>query len=507
MSSKDYDTWEDRADDEEAADEEAAAAIVAAADEEEAAAIEAAAAAAIVAATPSTAAEIAAAIEAAAAEAEADMAAEAATAEAAAAEAAEAAAAKTKALRLDILSSIGRESLVSTLPLPDSSSPTRSRDRDRRSQKTLDRNAQHCCKQAENNAYDGMEPAAKAALNDYHWIRLRSDWDVGRQKATVYIICYCYRSCRERYGPAGGVFGAYCDGSPGSIQRHLMDIDAIVKCETDDTLVLVKNLVDHVKGLDPSIPKAAGRVYYCSGCKRYHSFPHKLHCEDCGMGFATSTWKDRHYCHAMKHRKGSSKGSSKGDTSEGKVHVRGGRPSKVDDFPHLVDDFPHLVAVDDGETKMGETGVIVARDTGAKSAATSGDHTILKIVGPDGLVEVCPCGKVMTVSRTVYAKMICDTGLVDDATKTGFATGIENKYARCWDCQCSYNGSQQQMLPPAGPPQMAAPQMQMQMLAPQYMLPPATEGHKWCMASVPVMVMTGNGPQFLMQQNFVLVRC
>ena len=202
---------------------------------------------------------------------------------------------------------------------------------------------------------------------------------------------------------------------------------------------------------------------------------------------------------------------------------------------------------------MGETGVIVARDTGAKSAATSGDHTILKIVGPDGLVEVCPCGKVMTVSRTVYAKMICDTGLVDDATKTGFATGIENKYARCWDCQCSYNGSQQQMLPPAGPPQMAAPQMQMlppagppqqmlppagppqqmlppagppqqmlppagppqmaapqmqmQMLAPQYMLPPATEGHKWCMASVPVMVMTGNGPQFLMQQNFVLVRC
>ena len=214
---------------------------------------------------------------------------------------------------------------------------------------------------------------------------------------------------------------------------------------------------------------------------------------------------------------------------------------------------------------MGETEVIVARDTGDTgdtgateaivtdsksddddndgSAATSGDHSIFKIVGPDDSVEVCSCGKEKTVSRTVYAKMVCDTDLVADATKTGKATGIENMYARCWDCQCSYNGSQQQMLPPAGPPQqmlppagppqmaapqmqmlppagppqqmlppagppqMAAPQMQMQMLAPQYMLPPASEGHKWCMASVPVMVMTGNGPRFLMQQNFVLVRC
>lgn len=360
----------------------------------------------------------------------------------------------------------------------------RSYDRQSRNRDNIDRSR----KKAEDDAYDEMSEVVKDAGNEFRFLSLRSTWDRDTLSATSYVSCRC-NDCRERHGHRGGEFSAYCDMSVNSIQGHLVSNGVIVKCELNGELVLAKKLADYVKGMDKDIPDKARRVFWCPDHKRYFSYPHTHHCDDCHMGFASTGRMDGHTCRAVRHHKGSMKGRAKG-------HARGGRSAKkvvakskpkvqVEDFPPLVAEKPAVIE---------ESKAVVDESKEVETTASSGGHTIFKIIGSDGSVEVCYCGQEKTVSRAVYEKMIGDKDILTKAVDSGFATGIQGKYARCWDCQCSYTGDQQQGA------------VEQQMAYPQHMLPPVPDGFQWCMASVPVTFMTPMGPQVFLQQKFVLMQ-
>ena len=361
----------------------------------------------------------------------------------------------------------------------------RSYDRQSRNRDNIDRSR----KKAEDDAYDEMSEVVKAAENEFGFLSLRSTWDRDTLSATSYVSCKC-NECRTRHGHLGGEFSAYCSMSVNSIQGHLLSNGIIVKCELDGELVLSKNLAEYVKRIDKDIPDKARRVFWCPDHKRYFSYPHTHHCDDCHMGFASTGRMDEHTCRAVRHHKGSMKGRAKG-------HVSGRRSAKkiLAEKPKpkvQVEDFPPLVA--EKPAVLEESKAVVDESKEVKTTASSGGHTIFKIIGSDGSVEVCYCGQEKTVSHAVYEKMVGDKDIVTEAVDSGFATGIEDKYARCWDCQCSYTDDQQQAIVPQ------------QMGYPPQILPPVPDGFQWCIAAVPVTFMTPMGPHVFLQQKFVLMQ-
>lgn len=105
-------------------------------------------------------------------------------------------------------------------------------------------------------------------------------------------------------------------------------------------------------------------------------------------------------------------------------------------------------------------------------------HDILRIVRSDGENEMCDCGNCKTVSIGVYEKMVSDPKLVQTASETGIATGVEGQYAVCWEC---HNSEKEQQ-------------------------PAAPTGYYWVIATVPVQMLTPMGPQIFLQQRYVLVQ-
>jgi len=291
---------------------------------------------------------------------------------------------------------------------------------------------QYECSKIEKKAYDDMSTVVQDAIDTFKFVFIRSTWDSDRRSAHAYVCCKC-NTCIEHHGSSiGGEFDTYCgEMSLNSIQDHLVSNGVIVNCKIDNKLVLSKKLVSYVKERDIGIPNNAQRVFWCDDHSRYFSYPHLHHCNDCHKGFASSERIDGHHCH---HRKEHS--------------------FKVEDFPPLGEDIATTVS--------------------------NGSYDIFKIVGSNDSVEVCSCGKDKTISCTVYKKMVNDMFLVTEAIESGLATGIENKYVRCWDCQ----QTQQHVIQPVVP-----------------------DGYQWCDASVPVTYMTPIGPQVFMQETMILIRC
>lgn len=154
----------------------------------------------------------------------------------------------------------------------------------------------NCCDSAENKAYDNMPFVVQEAIDTFNFISIRSNWDRERRIAQTYVCCKC-NTCIERIGPHGGEFDSNCsDMSLSSIQDHLVSNGVIVNCKIDNNQVLSKNLVKYVKNLDNGIPNNATRVFWCDDHRRYFSYPHVHHCNDCHKGFASSNRIHEHKC-------------------------------------------------------------------------------------------------------------------------------------------------------------------------------------------------------------------